>query len=1058
MTTEPLLYNVGTRLPGQTNILREMVVRDGVKTMALWPREQAEAYLDTLPDQTEKFMSVLGYGNADLETAPLSGPFYLDIDAPNLDDALQAARKAYRVLAKPLPADIIAVYFSGGKGFHIEIDQQCTGVPNSADLHLFYKYLASSLSQQVGIPCLDLGIYDRARLWRVEGSWNPKTQAYKTRLPEEVFKDGSLENILEYSRQPHPISEALVGAADADPATVGDIRDDGAREFFRRAYEAFLVARQRDVSATYDAGQIKPLPPSATVPCIDALMAARLTAGEGRNRALWVLAAFYRSQGWPETDILDAVGRVNQQFVPPLARTEFNAVLKHVMTHEYKVGCHTPELSERCDRQGCYYFRTPLPPPEQVAATSGLQIEEFPNGFSCRCGDYAYAVTDVRATPQRTTAKVKMTGPNGLTRFGQIDVMSDLSKRRYVTGLPTAVRQQVLDGLSQIAEYTNAIATKQRNSGEGEAKSVHVEDGRYVVTKLTATGGVEDIPITNFTVSVDRVVYEMEPDGEVNAVRELIFHGSDGAKSRPRRAAKGDLSSKTRFAELCLGCGDFTFTGSDRDLSLMVQEYIFGAAARDEAVALDHIGRITVRDVGRLFLWGNVGVHDGAIIYPDDEGVFRIDDTNYQVRGLDLREQWESGDTMPRACTEYLENPDGLRELKRSVLDLLRSSLTDYRGWLALGVVYAGFYTPEIVKRYRAFPGLSLFGVMGSGKNTLMRWLLGAVGMSDRCAINFPNTSVAAMDRWAAYYSGLPVALDEFRNLEKQDHKIHLLRNWYDKQGRSISYMGNTSVTINRPVRGWTLIAGQDRSMDAAFNSRFVNVTMMRNRSSDQDLKLKIDDLMRTTSSAIALDVMRKVDDHSTAKFYERVDVLQKRFMGKLSGPGFERMALNYAIAVTGWSAAFGTAVEQSEVDGFLQWLESRMLSSNLTQTAESEAMGFLNDVVNMAVAGILEEGRHYKFVNDREFIDKEKRFYAEQALLLWIPMIHTAWSEWKGRTRTGAAFTRDAITHALENEPFFISPRVEAELDGRRAYCVALNAHGLPDDILYGLRRGSGS
>lgn len=131
------------------------------------------AWIDATPDELQ---AMLQGGNAPVFRTALaktgedefSGPWYLDIDACDIEEAIDALHKLLGKLeATGLNLECVRLFASGGKGFHLEIPAACfmaepgpmTGLPR------IYK----SMAMEVFVDCVDLRVYScgRGRLWRV---------------------------------------------------------------------------------------------------------------------------------------------------------------------------------------------------------------------------------------------------------------------------------------------------------------------------------------------------------------------------------------------------------------------------------------------------------------------------------------------------------------------------------------------------------------------------------------------------------------------------------------------------------------------------------------------------------------------------------------------------------------------------------------------------------------------------------------------------------------------------------------------------------------------------
>ena len=129
------------------------------------------------------------------------GDLYMDFDVDELSNEevfqklLFKVRNAATYIKNVLkvPEDDIHVYFSGSKGFHIIVPWQVFGFKPSATINNDFKMMVKDIAKQIGAikkpgddptkPHLDLGIYDRRRLFRIPNTKNAKSGFYKVPLP-----------------------------------------------------------------------------------------------------------------------------------------------------------------------------------------------------------------------------------------------------------------------------------------------------------------------------------------------------------------------------------------------------------------------------------------------------------------------------------------------------------------------------------------------------------------------------------------------------------------------------------------------------------------------------------------------------------------------------------------------------------------------------------------------------------------------------------------------------------------------------------------------------------
>jgi len=107
-----------------------------------------------------------------------------------------------RLEREDVPLDALRIYFSGAKGFHLEIPHTLFGGFEPSDqLHVWERIAALELMN--GIP-FDSAVYDKLRLWRLPNTLNAKGQRYKVQLSLAEVRGLSMAEILVLAAAPRP--------------------------------------------------------------------------------------------------------------------------------------------------------------------------------------------------------------------------------------------------------------------------------------------------------------------------------------------------------------------------------------------------------------------------------------------------------------------------------------------------------------------------------------------------------------------------------------------------------------------------------------------------------------------------------------------------------------------------------------------------------------------------------------------------------------------------------------------------------------------------------------
>lgn len=145
----------------------------------------------------------------DYPDACLPRGVHYDLDAPDPTLALTDARRIVRRLVDDFDVDAAAIriFFSGGKGFHIEIPAALFGgfAPSTA-APARIKRLAQALIAALTVSTFDANVYDKTRLWRVPGTRHGKTGLLKTPLTVAELLSLTLEEIKTLAATPRTVA------------------------------------------------------------------------------------------------------------------------------------------------------------------------------------------------------------------------------------------------------------------------------------------------------------------------------------------------------------------------------------------------------------------------------------------------------------------------------------------------------------------------------------------------------------------------------------------------------------------------------------------------------------------------------------------------------------------------------------------------------------------------------------------------------------------------------------------------------------------------------------
>ena len=360
--------------------------------------------------------------------------------------------------------------------------------------------------------------------------------------------------------------------------------------------------------------------------------------------------------------------------------------------------------------------------------------------------------------------------------------------------------------------------------------------------------------------TVTRLVRIMNTKGEVNKGNEL-----GGAAILPNEMG----SASEKFRQFVQTSGNFTWGclgGAGNTEVQMLQLDVTEETAYREVTLVQYCGWHELEETGpRIVVPGKEILHGfwicaegilteaeapatrGKIIPPDEEGVNWYEGQGYVLsrKGRELefiqgrpklrpelsiaQVQFDTSDweqpasdtqTTPSSAELYATNPMGafFREVSRRFHDTVGGP----EGFLAVGAVLGYAAAPEIYAKQKNFPSVWVSGQMGSGKSTLVSWLMSLQGLKVPMGMGLTSKNVTPVGIACQLenYSNLALWLDEFRQHQIASDKEPMLRDCY---GRQLAGKW-TPDGVQRVIRTMTLVSGESTTSDAATRSRYPHV------------------------------------------------------------------------------------------------------------------------------------------------------------------------------------------------------------------------------------------
>lgn len=563
-----------------------------------------------------------------------------------------------------------------------------------------------------------------------------------------------------------------------------------------------------------------------------------------------------------------------------------------------------------------------------------------------------------------------------------------LPRNDYLASLDPEAKQMVLRKVNQ----------------KFHRSKVKKEFNRYMVTRTRGQHAIE-IPISNF---VMRVIATHETMDGVK--REVEFISEFGQRSGSFSIDAEHMSSNDAFRRFCLDKGGFIWRGSLEDLlTIWESEFLMMDEGRC-IVESDHIGWL---EKERLWLFGNVAIReDGTELRPDQNNIFWLDKRGIKPVPINI-EKGSHSEGIPRM---HLGVVDAQEILKRLGETIGHNEASVVMGWVA-----ACAYMEEIFQTYRSFPFLFVTGRWQSGKSTIAEWVTNFFGIEE-AGKSISQTTSVAIQRSLAYYSSLPVYLDEYRNTKDVAYKNGFLRNVYNRQGAGKGVKDSSYGLRDARVRGTLIIAGEETPKDGAVLSRCIIVFVAKAKRTKNHFSWFMTNRSRFSGHFLRL---LKEKERMSVQFFDAITEWKEYFTSQ----GIDdRTALNYCAVVAGHSVVFG----KKDVD-FATWLTTETKTIQSEGQEEQAVSIFMDDLLALKTR---------RMVDDNYWLVDGNRIY------VYFHGLHQVWSEQFRKSRGEESFKEASIRAYLKEEPGFLDVNVPYRIKGQVKKCIVFDYAKASDDI----------
>jgi DNA primase len=597
--------------------------------------------------------------------------------------------------------------------------------------------------------------------------------------------------------------------------------------------------------------------------------------------------------------------------------------------------------------------------------------------------------------------------PDSWNQNGKADIDGGLAMGKVKESFDPVVKSRLHpdDYLKSLPGDARLLATRMYAKWNNHFP-VRALGSRYMVFRGKGDDQTE-VAVSNFELTIENNIYTA--DGECR--REVTLENDVGDRVS-RAVFEGEhFSHYQAFRKRCLGLGNFQFTGTQTDL-----QHIVGLETAREigkkVYQPDHVGWVKGGDI---YLFGNCGVSKtGERLAVDDDGVIWLGLTGYQAISLQQGADEDRAVGIPRLWPEDTD-PEAL-------IKSIEENFGGYMGVrLACSWLIATLFSHQLSTLYgSAFPMLFVSGQAESGKSTLCRWLSAMAGVQTEGNSYWSGTLVG-FQRSIAYYSSLPLWLDEFRNSNENSirAKEGFFRSAYDGQ-MSLKGLRQAFGVRGATVRGRLMVSGQDTPSDLALQQRCVTIRLSHKNRGEQyaDLNARVEQFSGIIPPLVKRFAARR------AAVVKAVHTMREH----LRNCGLDdRTAITYAIVV-------GT------YDGLIKENDKQFLDFCVTHAKESFAEKESEKPSKMFLEGILT-------LKARNMLNGNMVRTVGGNVAIYMPGVMPMFREMLRRGGDDVSFKVSTMMNEFEESECFVEKNKQVRFGKGTLRCLVLDA--TKDDLV---------
>ena len=520
--------------------------------------------------------------------------------------------------------------------------------------------------------------------------------------------------------------------------------------------------------------------------------------------------------------------------------------------------------------------------------------------------------------------------------------------------------------------------------------------------------------LTDFVIHINNIYMV---DGKRS--REMTVIRSDGFRSKPMLLDSETKVSLKAFRSKMADAVDGSYYGSELELASLWR-FVYSRSMERLVDIPDYVGDLTYDNVRAGWLFRNCYIRPtGEVIDKDASGVMWWSGNLRGIRPRSISATLED-ELSPKHKVSVIPemNITGtIEDIDEAERIFVTEYVNNFGGDIGRALLMVGWarmvaFSSDVFRYMDSVPFLHAWGGQGTGKTTILTWLLDLYGMGDNGYAALSNLgSTVGFARKMAYYSGLPMCVDEIRAGPEMNAIAGKLRSWYNRSQQDLAASGSQTMIHERPVRAVLIFGGQDIFTDPALRERCVVVRLSKDGRELVTTYAKIQALKeqgRLTSIGFKWIQEALRTDYDTLKR----DLHRYHLHFRNAGVG-SRTAWTWGIIGFFAKQLAERFYPEFDMDGYL-----------LQACKEDSAIQSDNNTLNHffeTIEGMLSKENSVFSCEHFSVSAVKKGGQERHRIAMWVTEIHRL-VMMERRDKSEETFTREAISSAMKEEDYYVS------------------------------------